>query len=132
MWSTGVESEARWSISNWTRVRRQFGLPEEAVQAIISELSALGAEWQERTFPGYLSNVVAGRIASRFDLGGSNFTVDAACAASLAAIKISVGQLLDGSCDAVLTGGVNIQNSILSFFSSPPPAPLSQHQHPPP
>src|SRR5258707_10422522 len=117
MGNTGVEIAARSSISNWTRVLRQFGLPEEAVQAIISELSALGAEWQESTFPGYLSNVVAGRIASRFDLGGSNFPVDAACAASLAAIKISVGELLDESCDAVLTGGVNIENSIVSFLS---------------
>ena len=27
--------------------------------------------WQESTFPGLLGNVVAGRIANRFDLGGA-------------------------------------------------------------
>jgi acyl transferase domain-containing protein/NAD(P)-dependent dehydrogenase (short-subunit alcohol dehydrogenase family)/acyl carrier protein len=115
--NTGVEIAKRAAIPDWARVLRQSGLPEEAVQAILSELSALYAEWQESTFPGYLSNVVTGRIANRFDLGGSNFTVDAACAASLAALKVSVGELLDGSCDAVLTGGVNIENSIVSFLS---------------
>jgi len=31
--------------------------------------------------PGLLGNVVAGRVANRLDLGGSNFVVDAACAA---------------------------------------------------
>ena len=32
-------------------------------------------------------NVAAGRIANRFDLGGANYTVDAACASSLAAVE---------------------------------------------
>src|SRR6201987_1846629 len=117
MGNTGVEISHRACIPAWTRVLRQFGLPEEAVQAIMSEFDGLYAEWQESTLPGFLSNVVTGRIANRFDLGGSNFTVDAACAATLAAIKVSVGELLDGSCDAVLTGGVNIENSIVSFLS---------------
>jgi acyl transferase domain-containing protein/NAD(P)-dependent dehydrogenase (short-subunit alcohol dehydrogenase family)/acyl carrier protein len=117
MGNTGVEISRRASVPDWARVLRQFAIPEEAVEAIMSQLSALYAEWQESTFPGFLSNVVAGRIASRFDFGGSNFTVDAACAASLAAIKMGVGELLDGSCDAVLTGGVNIENSVVSFLS---------------
>src|SRR5580704_2372277 len=117
MGNTGVEISRRASIPDWVRVLRQFALPEEAVQGIISELGALYADWQESTFPGFLSNVVTGRIANRFDLGGSNFTVDAACAASLAAMKVSVGELLDGSCDAVLTGGVNVENSIVSFLA---------------
>ena len=45
--------------------------------------------WQERTFPGLLGNVVAGRIANRFDLGGTNCVVDAACASSLAALSMA-------------------------------------------
>ena len=36
--------------------------------------------------PGLLMNVAAGRIANRLDFGGTNYTVDAACASSLAAI----------------------------------------------
>lgn len=36
----------------------------------------------EDSFPGILANVIAGRIANRLDLGGANYTVDAACASS--------------------------------------------------
>ncbi len=48
------------------------------------------APWEENSFPGLLANVVAGRIANRLDLGGMNCTVDAACAASLSAIRLAV------------------------------------------
>ena len=44
-----------------------------------------------------LSNVIAGRIANRLDLGGVNYTVDAACAASLAALDMAVKELVTGS-----------------------------------
>jgi acyl transferase domain-containing protein len=43
-------------------------------------------EWTEDSFAGLLLNVAAGRVANRFDLGGVNFSVDAACASSLAAV----------------------------------------------
>ena len=44
-------------------------------------------EWTEDSFPGFLLNVAAGRVANRFDLGGANYTVDAACGSSLAAAR---------------------------------------------
>src|SRR5262249_44954733 len=44
----------------------------------------------EDSFPGVLANVIAGRIANRLDLGGVSYTVDAACAASLAAVDLAV------------------------------------------
>src|SRR5262249_46466801 len=50
----------------------------------------------EDSFPGVLSNVIAGRIANRLDLGGVNYTVDAACAASLAAVDMAVKELVSG------------------------------------
>ena len=37
--------------------------------------------------PGELASMVAGRIANAFDFNGPNYTVDAACASSMAAIK---------------------------------------------
>ena len=74
----------------------------------------------EDSFPGVLSNVIAGRIANRLDLGGSNFTVDAACAASLAALDMAVKELSTGSSDMVLCGGADLHNSINDYllFSS--------------
>jgi acyl transferase domain-containing protein/NAD(P)H-dependent flavin oxidoreductase YrpB (nitropropane dioxygenase family)/NAD(P)-dependent dehydrogenase (short-subunit alcohol dehydrogenase family) len=68
-------------------------------------------EWSEDSFAGLLLNVAAGRVANRFDLGGVNFTVDAACASSLAAIYSAVRELESKSSDVVITGGVDtVQN----------------------
>ena len=62
-------------------------------------------EWTEDSFAGILTNVIAGRVANRFDLGGLNFTVDAACASSLAAIYLACRELTDGTSDMVIAGG---------------------------
>ncbi|MCW5828217.1 MAG: SDR family NAD(P)-dependent oxidoreductase [Deltaproteobacteria bacterium] len=59
------------------------------------------------SMPGELPNVIAGRIASVFDLSGPNFVCDAACAASLAAVHTSVLGLLAGEYDMAITGGVD-------------------------
>jgi acyl transferase domain-containing protein/NAD(P)H-dependent flavin oxidoreductase YrpB (nitropropane dioxygenase family)/NAD(P)-dependent dehydrogenase (short-subunit alcohol dehydrogenase family)/acyl carrier protein len=74
----------------------------------------------EDTFPGVLTNVISGRIANRLDLGGENYTVNAACASSLAALSIAVQWLRAGECDMVLVGGADVHNSIGDFllFSS--------------
>jgi acyl transferase domain-containing protein len=64
-------------------------------------------EWTEDSFAGILLNVAAGRAANRFDFGGLNFTVDAACASSLAAVHQGVVELEDGRSDMVIVGGVD-------------------------
>jgi acyl transferase domain-containing protein len=51
----------------------------------------------EDSFPGVLANVIAGRVANRLDLGGPNFTVDAACASSLAAMDAACKELVAGA-----------------------------------
>ncbi|HWD56355.1 MAG TPA: SDR family NAD(P)-dependent oxidoreductase [Acidimicrobiales bacterium] len=74
----------------------------------------------EDSFPGVLTNVIAGRIANRLDLGGLNLTVDAACAASLAALDAACKELTVGNSDMVLCGGADVHNGINDFllFSS--------------
>jgi acyl transferase domain-containing protein/NAD(P)H-dependent flavin oxidoreductase YrpB (nitropropane dioxygenase family) len=72
--------------------------------------------YTEDTFPGHLANVVAGRISNRLNLGGSNFTVDAACAASLAAVDMACKQLTTGTADLMLCGAVDLHNSIGDFL----------------
>ena len=66
----------------------------------------------EDSFPGMLANVIAGRIANRLDLGGANYTVDAACASSLAAIDLACKELRAGTSSMVLAGGADLNNSI--------------------
>jgi len=74
----------------------------------------------EDSFPGILANVITGRIANRLDLGGPNFTVDAACASSLSALDLSLKELVAGTSDMVLCGGADLHNSANDYllFSS--------------
>lgn len=69
----------------------------------------------EDSMPGELANVIAGRIANAFDLGGANFTVDAACASSMAAIQTAVKSLQDGDADIVVTGGADRSMNIATY-----------------
>ncbi|MGW3446065.1 SDR family NAD(P)-dependent oxidoreductase [Streptomyces sp. NPDC001076] len=74
----------------------------------------------EDSFPGMLANVISGRIANRLDLGGANYTVDAACASSLAAVDVACKELTAGTSDVVLCGGADLHNGINDYvlFSS--------------
>lgn len=87
------------------------GLFGEAASELTSELKGILPEWTEDSFAGLLMNVVAGRIANRLDLGGPNYTVDAACASSLAAVLLAVRDLQAGVTEMAVVGGVDaIQN----------------------
>src|SRR5690606_19852216 len=70
----------------------------------------------EDSFPGVLANVIAGRIANRLDLGGVNYTVDAACASSLAALDAACKELTTGQSDLVLTGGADLHNGLNDYL----------------
>jgi acyl transferase domain-containing protein/NAD(P)H-dependent flavin oxidoreductase YrpB (nitropropane dioxygenase family) len=88
----------------------------EVPAALDAELPRL----TEDSFPGMLANVISGRIANRLDLGGANFTVDAACASSLAAVDVACKELVGGTSDLVLCGGADLHNGINDYtlFSS--------------
>ncbi|MBE7324084.1 acyltransferase domain-containing protein, partial [Nocardioides sp. Y6] len=81
-------------------------------------------EWlptlSEDSFPGVLANVIAGRIANRLDLGGVNYTVDAACGSSLAALDAACKELRTGASDLVIAGGADLHNGLNDYlmFSS--------------
>ncbi|MFI5590949.1 SDR family NAD(P)-dependent oxidoreductase [Amycolatopsis sp. NPDC051758] len=70
----------------------------------------------EDSFPGVLANVIAGRIANRLDLGGANYTVDAACASSLTAVDVACKELTAGTSDLVLCGGADLHNGINDYL----------------
>ncbi|MFE3740561.1 SDR family NAD(P)-dependent oxidoreductase [Streptomyces sp. NPDC059134] len=101
----------------WFKALRESGLPEDEARAVCDRVAAHYTPWRESTFPGLLSNVVAGRIANRFDLHGTNHTTDAACASSLAALSTAVGELALGRADLVISGGVDTGNGIGMFLS---------------
>lgn len=101
---------------------RSCGLTDRDADEIADRFTRAFAPWEENSFPGMLGNVVAGRIANRFDLGGKNCTIDAACASSLAAVDTAVSELVSGRADLMLTGGCDAENTILMYlcFSKTP------------
>ncbi|WP_433521450.1 SDR family NAD(P)-dependent oxidoreductase [Nocardia pseudovaccinii] len=106
----------------WLKALRESGVAEADAHVICDRIAAHYVPWQEATFPGVLGNVVSGRIANRFDLHGTNVTVDAACASSLAAVAGAMQELALGTADTVITGGVDTLNDISTYmcFSKTP------------
>jgi acyl transferase domain-containing protein/NAD(P)H-dependent flavin oxidoreductase YrpB (nitropropane dioxygenase family)/NAD(P)-dependent dehydrogenase (short-subunit alcohol dehydrogenase family)/phosphopantetheinyl transferase (holo-ACP synthase)/acyl carrier protein len=72
-------------------------------------------EITEDSLPGELANVISGRVANVFNLEGPNFTVDAACASSIAAVMNSVSALRQETIDWAVTGGVDAAMHPSSF-----------------
>ncbi|WZO99323.1 SDR family NAD(P)-dependent oxidoreductase [Isosphaeraceae bacterium EP7] len=84
--------------------------------AVTENLGSHLPGWTEDSFPGLLMNVAAGRVANRFDLGGVNYTVDAACASSLAAVYLAVRDLEARTSDVVVVGGIDAIQNPFSFL----------------
>jgi len=101
----------------WETALKSSGLSDKETQKIIKKIKSAYVQWEENAFPGMLGNVIAGRIANRFDLGGINCVVDAACASSLGALKMAIGELVEGRANMMITGGVDTDNSILMYMS---------------
>jgi len=107
-----IPLSSRLGFPIWRRSLEEAGIPPDTVQGILQRISEAYVSWQENSFPGLLGNVVAGRIANRLDLGGTNCVVDAACASSLSALHLAIMELESGRADMVLTGGVDTLNDI--------------------
>ncbi|WP_238596812.1 type I polyketide synthase [Psychromonas sp. psych-6C06] len=99
------------------KVLKASGVSESDRQVIIDKYKKAFIPWEENSFPGMLGNVIAGRIANRFDFGGTNCVVDAACAGSLAAIKMAVSDLLEHRSEMMISGGVCCDNSPFMYMS---------------
>jgi acyl transferase domain-containing protein len=116
----------------WEKALKNHGLSDEQTKKIVDNIKEAYVEWEENAFPGMLGNVIAGRIANRFDLGGINCVVDAACASSLGALKMAISELVEGRADMMITGGVDTDNSILMYmsFSKTPAFTTGEHPRP--
>ncbi|MCL4253984.1 MAG: acyltransferase domain-containing protein, partial [Anaerolineae bacterium] len=101
----------------WEKVLKSMGLSDADVNRAIEKMKLAYIPWEENSFPGMLGNVIAGRIANRLDLGGVNCVVDAACASSLSALRMAIGELNDGKADMMISGGVDTDNSIFMYMS---------------
>lgn len=116
----------------WRKVLLSSGISSADTETIIEKMKLAYAPWNENAFPGLLGNVIAGRIANRLDLGGMNCVADAACASSLAAVRMAVSELVEGRADMMITGGVDTDNSPFTYmcFSKTPAFSPSQKIRP--
>lgn len=110
-------TESGGDLANAHGFRANF---HQYLSAMPPELDAALPKLTEDSFPGVLGNVIAGRIANRLDLRGVNYTVDAACASSLAAVDVACKELASGTSDVVVAGGADLHNGAHDFlmFSS--------------
>ena len=106
----------------WRKALQDAGVDAETTEDVVQRIADGYVPWQENSFPGLLGNVAAGRIANRFDLGGTNCVVDAACASSLSAIHLAALELSAGRVDMAITGGMDTFNDIFMYmcFSKTP------------
>src|SRR5205823_6388777 len=106
----------------WRRALKEAGVADDVAEDVVQRIADGYVPWQENSFPGLLGNVVAGRIANRLDLGGTNCVVDAACASSLSAVHLAALELQSGRADMVLTGGIDTFNDVFMYmcFSKTP------------
>ena len=127
---TDLTSRLQYPI--WQRVLESSGISPEDTEIIIEKIKLAYVPWNENAFPGLLGNVIAGRIANRLDLGGMNSVVDAACASSLAAVKMAISELIEGRADMMISGGVDADNSPFTYlcFSKTPAFSPSQKIRP--
>jgi polyketide-type polyunsaturated fatty acid synthase PfaA len=123
-----VPLTTRLQSPTWHRVLTSSGLSDEQACEIERKLKLAYVGWEENAFPGWLGNVIAGRIANRLDLGGVNCVVDAACASSLAAMKMAISELTEYRSDLMITGGLDLDNSIFMFMSFSKTPALSKTQ----
>ncbi|WP_145088914.1 type I polyketide synthase [Rosistilla carotiformis] len=86
-------------------------------QAIYDAVKNHLPEWTEDSFPGILMNVAVGRVANRFNLGGSNYALDAACASSLAAVHACIRELQLGTTDVAFAMGADTVQTPYAFMA---------------
>ena len=107
---------ARMGRPIWRRALSEAGVNPEVAQDVVRRIADSYVGWQEGSSPGLLGNVVAGRIANRLDLKGTNCVVDAACASSLSAMHLAALELAAGRSDLAVTGGADTLNDIFMFM----------------
>ena len=83
-----------------------IALPTERISDLVRE-TVLGSRDAIHALNRHVTGLPAILLAKSLGLGGTAFTLDAACASSLYALKLAVDELLTGRSDAMLAGGLS-------------------------
>jgi acyl transferase domain-containing protein/NAD(P)H-dependent flavin oxidoreductase YrpB (nitropropane dioxygenase family)/NAD(P)-dependent dehydrogenase (short-subunit alcohol dehydrogenase family)/acyl carrier protein len=86
-------------------------------EELLKKARPLLPEWTEDSFPGILLNVAVGRVANRFNFGGANYAIDAACGSSLAALYTCMRELETKTCDVAVAMGADTVQTPYSYMA---------------
>jgi acyl transferase domain-containing protein/phosphopantetheinyl transferase len=86
-------------------------LQPEELNRVKKEFQLKKGRFGADTAMGLIPNLVASLVANRLNLGGTAYTVDAACASSLIAIDHAVNELHSGRLNMVIAGGVHVSQN---------------------
>jgi len=84
---------------------------------VLKKAEKLLPSWTEDSFPGILANVAAGRVANRFNFGGANYGIDAACGSSLAAVQACIRELETGTSDVAVAMGADTVQTPFAYMA---------------
>lgn len=83
-------------------------LKGDEIDKIKKEFQGKKGRFGSDTAMGLIPNLAASLVANRLNLGGTAYTLDAACASSLVAVDHAVQELSMGRSDMVIAGGVHV------------------------
>ncbi len=85
------------------KLLKELGIRNEELGILNSQFSILNSR---------VTSLPAAILAQALGLGGGSFTLDAACASSLYAVKLACDELNSYRADAMLAGGVSLPESL--------------------
>ena len=93
--------DGEWKMENGEKIKKEIA---EKLTILLRDRFFKSTE---DTFPGYIANLISGRIANVFNCNGSNFIVDSASASSANAISLAIKGIKNNDYEYVITGGVD-------------------------
>jgi acyl transferase domain-containing protein len=101
------ESNLRVFSAEMRKIAIDNGVTPEQADAMVEKVCEGKPRIDEDTMPGELANVVSGRVANLLDLQGPNYSTDAACASSMAALLDACRLLQTRQVDTMLAGATD-------------------------
>lgn len=101
------ESNIRVFSAEMRKIAIDNGATPAQADAMVEKMCEGTPRIDEDTMPGELANVVSGRVANLLDLQGPNYSTDAACASSMAALLDACRLLQTRQVDTMLAGATD-------------------------
>jgi len=101
------ESNIRVYSAEMRKIAIDNGATPAQADAMVEKMCEGKPRIDEDTMPGELANVVSGRVANLLDLQGPNYSTDAACASSMAALLDACRLLQTRQVDTMLAGATD-------------------------